>query len=1600
MQQQHHPKDIRTYNKGANRDTEKELLSGDEGVYVDAHNMRPTSMDGDSGSIKKIKGEVMLFPLIDNRCSVGDDRLFSDKIPTAFDYCNIGSIEVNNNIVEFWANNNGNESLIRINGVIVLWDIDADTELGFSCDFPLQMDKDESCKFGTVFVTDNHVEPIYFDIEDLLVNAGMLSNDGRLLVTTEGVFDWDGFDFTKGKQALSNDLNAEDDEGKLLCSNKFFSEFNKEIFDISTESGLDIPVFVGLTDSPSGGVTFGNSGLPVGMYQYSIRYVSDGGERTQWSHSTGLIPVVSVLSDDNKYYSSPLTEAGVSDVESGLYAVNLKLRITNDYGYESIEIRRTSYNSGDILVAESGQDIIARINILPAPDKPINFFDNGAVPIEAVSAEDSIGINSVAKRAKGIRFHNNRIYLMNVELSDRIVPKNLSSTGDDSNITIGSTIQKINKDAYNNPKNFESYKTYLSKEGYKFGFVGYDVNGEITFVKGIGGYQLPDRRHELSGDSKDTSYNGYVETLNYNGVKSATHEVFEHWESVRRNQQHYRGRRTSPTAVHGSGQLEQHFTRDELGFVVGSSEKLTERNQGMNQNPTVYDINKVRFPLTPVQSFDNNPKCFGLDYYAKGVHIKGIDNVDSDEFKDIKSFSIVRTDSINHVVAQGIGVYKFNQSQNIHADSVKSKDSFVFYSPDTDGKIAIDPLLLDKIIKTPTNYKVEVSSPLGFFSDVYNHFPASDSAVFAAANVLLYGGDNRLNSSSKEGDNNVDQLLFARIQRDKNGDFSEINPQELNLGTDGGDGYKYVDFGKFRGDSYESQKSIINRTIKIKDASINPSGHGLVIDLFGDLYDNTNYNTNNGTFLSYSDPSVKNFHEPFYIVNIVRNTDAINLDLQSSEVFQETGTYIKKKSFIGTTNGVVNSLPDVSGQTLELTYERWEDTTPDVIDGDVLFTINNPSDFNNPNPVIIPPVLMSFNSDGLSKNNKGISGYQDVRRFIYIDGVRWVNIASLIKGEYTDAIIKLSNNLPYTLPVSGESIGGIFLSSTLDNIFWSINFRNPTGLPSNDKVFIPAAGLKVSVKYNSKIPIRVFGGDGNIGENIFNMVENNYISCPMPYPAYLNQDRVWVGGNTGFSDFVIENINKNEDVYRTLADDSISGLSHRVSKIRQMAVMFCCESRTNTNFLFSKNDPEVKRDGFFPNLNIDPSMAERVDFTDQANMSIPTNPSINIDFSRDSKFRTYTSINEFIVKNNETNFCAKAIWSLPKNVGQLDTPNLRTFPALNFYDLPESTGEIKMAWSANTGRGDNLYAITEEGVALLATNKRTLSESAGNQLGYIGDENSGITEHLWVSKTIGMDKQFWRTAAEYEDTLYWANKESVYRFDGNALQDIGKNKYHSRIYLDYLDRIDGGYNTEGKLIEDMTGFYDRYHNEYWLNFSNYRECPQDISGDKLSFNNGAILNTNTLVYSSLTDHWLGTFEYDFDRYVSIGNKSYGVKSDGTYELNLLDTINDAPITSHVLGISATSQIKDKEYIRIRVNSDVKPDSIEFFKSIEEFTSGVPLATLTAPQLKNYYGFEQYIPREIINRDRIQGRHLLFDMINSTEIDFKIVDTDIQYKTLK
>jgi hypothetical protein len=124
----------------------------------------------------------------------------------------------------------------------------------------------------------------------------------------------------------------------------------------------------------------------------------------------------------------------------------------------------------------------------------------------------------------------------------------------------------------------------------------------------------------------------------------------------------------------------------------------------------------------------------------------------------------------------------------------------------------------------------------------------------------------------------------------------------------------------------------------------------------------------------------------------------------------------------------------------------------------------------------------------------------------------------------------------------------------------------------------------------------------------------------------------------------------------------------------------------------------------------------------------------------------------------------------------------------------------------------------------------------------------------------------------------------------------------------------------------------------------------------------------------------------------------------TYELNVGQTIGGNPIEGTAIIAHAPESIADKEMIRVRINSNVKPVLMEFFKSKEDVISSVAQCNVVAADLKNYRGYEQYVPRidssVNANRPRFQGKLIITKISHNLAEDFVISDFSMQYKKIK
>jgi hypothetical protein len=908
-----------------------------------------------------------------------------------------------------------------------------------------------------------------------------------------------------------------------------------------------------------------------------------------------------------------------------------------------------------------------------------------------------------------------------------------------------------------------------------------------------------------------------------------------------------------------------------------------------------------------------------------------------------KSFSIVRTPSAGRVVCQGLGFYSLRPAafDLIGNDNLAGKDLNKFWYYSPDiAQGIVSSETVNDIIQNPQNYKLQFVSPLGFFSEYYS---AQRTDPFGI-------------SVEEQRDKCVDMITYVRMLRDST-DNPQINPGESSMGIPGGDGYSYIDYEIFRNNGSVPTPFVTspyggNKLVDLTGVLRVSEGRGDYLQLISDetIYRNTWAGGVNDT--NFGDSGAKSWTEPMYIINIVRD-DAQIKDIDK-QPYRATPHYQKLESIIGKSNGN-------AGQVFKLVDERWDDCIP-------------------------APQSTYY---GASTD-----------RFLYVkltDNTvqKWVNVT-----YYTTSQV---NSLSANISVGGGVYNGISGMYTHTNVgnkdrFFEINFNVSGSVPPLDSLIL--------VRYDNTAPIRVFGGDTFLGEAIFAPLDRE-----SSYDDSAADTQFAFGNALPYKTFKINprhyTIKKAGSNFNEIQQSDWFTLGY----IRQLCAMFTCESRAAIHLAYSNdtNDPVHQH---FPQIhyimrpnrwttedlggaNIFPQYANDYGGNEAGNWrygGLRFTQLVNPDYSVQSPIAFFSKPGFGFVER--TKFPNMVMWSLQRGINQQNSPGLKTFPANNSYVINDASGRIVYEFIDTTDKGENIYVICEKKTCLLITRKTILSGTDAATIGLISTD-SFITDEYWLNNSVGSPDMMWRGISEAfvpitleggaqikNKALFIPNKESVYRFMDNQVVDIGRIDYHSRIYTDGISKIKDGLGTH------VTSIFDNYKQQYYLFIRN----DDDL-------NNMAIF-----VFSQKNNTWIGTNGFNFDRFTTNGNKTYGHKDMMTYELNQGDVINGNPINATLTLCHAPEPMFDKEMIRVRINSSNKPVSVEFYKAKGDIAAFLQQCSLTASQLKDYVGYEQYVPRIDVGVNpatpRFQSKLIITKIVHNLAEDFKISDFTVQYKKIK
>jgi hypothetical protein len=821
--------------------------------------------------------------------------------------------------------------------------------------------------------------------------------------------------------------------------------------------------------------------------------------------------------------------------------------------------------------------------------------------------------------------------------------------------------------------------------------------------------------------------------------------------------------------------------------------------------------------------------------------------------------------------------------------------------------------------------------------------------------------------------------------------FAYINPDYEGSGQSGipdADGNSYVAYGRFMNDSSGDSPAFTGNSngntifpLDIATTEVNTAGGGrqtyfqiAVNPPSGDIYNTSDPGANTDS----DSTGQKEWREPMYVINLYKNRD-INSGITTQ--YKYTGHHIKFKSLILESNGTSN-------QSATLVSERWEDCIP-------------------------------------SLNSQVYNDYAALKRFVYVvdqNGVekRWMNVTFETGPDITTILTGLAAAAPgpYNDPVltGGFDIFGIYTSTeTVVDLCpqFTLNFIET---PLYTAFTVPASGTKVYVKYDNRIPIRVFGGDTFINESIWAVLDNQFNKNANPVD---DQNKFLWSNPFPFKQYDFNNNYPSTDGYRYWENTSAWDYGYREHQfannlglakceMRQVVTMWTAETRCNLSFFFNLESPDkAVNEQAFPLVNYIPrpyKWSTSADPGDRAAWESANNlstkyfddygyewnwwgwggfrflPQVNKDYSKSQTTSTYTSV-PTVGFEEQTDFCTRIIWSLRRPINSQNTPSIRTFPSSNYFDISDDTGEIKFAWSAMSGdKGNNLYAFTDSGVCLLMVDKRVIYEINANELATAGSSIGGILNQIWIDRRIGMSDQTWRSWAEYSNLLFFVNNKSAYMFTDNNLTDIARSGFHELLRRRFLSQVGSVYEA------DLVGGYNVLNNEYIMSV----KSEEDFS---------------TLIYGMEQQALQCQSTYLYDKYLYNENLLYGMKDAKTFQLGVGNQIDGQDMDCYVTGLSNADLHYDKEFIRIRVSSNSKPERVYFYGSYQDYindnftnfvdTVAVPLS------MKDYFGYECYIPRNAVAPYyRQQGRVMLFKIVSSADEEFLVASTGVQYKRLK
>jgi len=627
---------------------------------------------------------------------------------------------------------------------------------------------------------------------------------------------------------------------------------------------------------------------------------------------------------------------------------------------------------------------------------------------------------------------------------------------------------------------------------------------------------------------------------------------------------------------------------------------------------------------------------------------------------------------------------------------------------------------------------------------------------------------------------------------------------------------------------------------------------------------------------AFNNDAVKAFHQPWYILNIIKEGAEVPDDNQ--QLYIPTGFNMAMRSCIGifnTTGGLT--------QDFELL------------------------------------------DDGEFYNSVGYLGTD--YRYVYVQHPTIGEQAYLCVTNNTQIVLSTVlldiANIGYWTAPDGTLVYGLY-DAVQSN---SINY-----LRFGVYATFPPLGSRIVVRYPEGTPIRVFGHDVTVAPNVHSVKDGfgnrtdvnagtgnglNINGLPLPHPGFgmnpryfmpesagQTEEQIWINYCKSIRQWCIMS-----DLETRLQPAMYVNLDSEQNSIQDQAQMFPFIHYVTRGYVFNNPPPSGAAFGFFPEYDSDyPSETVQWRYG-----GLRFRPTYNLDYARqpDPDFVGLPQTGYI----DDTDRCTWLAASEKYDPALQDTPNIRAFLSQNMKPLSEENGEIKVIASATYpgNQGQNLYVWLEGAVSRVLMNKNILAGASGEQI------STFVISNFWgdemrLTRTIGSPGQFWRLWSKgyapagggYADTFMWPDKRGWYMMRADNIDDISRNKYLKTL-LPILSSLPNGY------FPHVTSFYNTKYQEMWACIPAFRSGATDYP-------------PRLVVYSPQTNEWLGEYSYQFDEFLNTRDGVLAMRNSETYSLDEGFVIN-GEIREAWVEVPVVGEVgKYKEMVRWRVVGD-KPDEM-------------------------------------------------------------------------